>query len=114
MADDQILATIKRLETLETDLAQRDGLSDIRKRVTNIRADMVSSELDRSFDRVFGEEAAASRFEYEMQRYKKTAWDRGMDYETLQDAIEDMAADGWRFVDVTDGVAIFERPAEGK
>lgn len=55
------------------------------------------------------------RFEYEMKNYggSDSTWRPKVDYETLEGAIEDMAAGGWRYVGCTDGVAVFERPLGG-
>jgi hypothetical protein len=95
---------IRRLEQLEDELAAMGGMNEIRERVTNIRADIVDAEMERA--------VGEARFEYEMKNYgyDSDTW-RPKDYETLEDAIEDMAADGWRYIHAFDNGAVFERAA---
>lgn len=42
---DQIAATAEQLETLEDDLHERDGLDEVRERVSTIRRELVDEAL---------------------------------------------------------------------
>lgn len=53
----------------------------------------------------------SQRYKYEMRDWGDHPFTED-DYGTLEDAINDMARNGWRFVETVNEVAVFERPAD--
>lgn len=59
------------------------------------------------------QQARTPRFRYEFVDYATDGnpFLPDSEFETLEDAIEEYASNGWRFVESRESVAIFEKPA---